>query len=310
MTVPSATAAIQMPKGTRTSHDKNEARAVMRSRRAFWLLAGPAALGLLVTYVLPLIYMVRMAFNRGESNGLVEQTFTLDTLIEPLTDPYYWKVTLDTFLMGVSVAVLCILVSYPIALFLARTSSKWKNFLIVLAIAPLLTSAVVRTYGWMIILGSQGVVNSGLMGLGIIQDPLRLTNNMTGVIIGLVEIFMPYAILAMLTGFGRLSDQLEEAARSLGANRFKVFGLVTLPLSLPGVLSAFLLTFVLTVSTFITPRLLGGGVVKVLATEIYDQATGLINWPFAAALSVILVVLFGVVVGIYQLIVKKLGGTA
>lgn len=285
----------------------SEVKARRSTRRSFWLLAGPATIGLLVTYVLPLLYMVRMAFNRGEANGLVEVTFTLDTLIAPLTDPYYWKVTLDTFMMGLTVAVLCALVSYPIALFLARTKSKWKNFLIVLAIAPLLTSAVVRTYGWMIILGNQGVVNSTLATFGLISTPLKLTNNMTGVIIGLVEIFMPYAILAMLTGFGRLNDQVEEAAGSLGANRAKVFALVTLPLSLPGVFSAFLLVFVLAVSTFITPRLLGGGSVQVLATEIYDQATGLINWPFAAALSVILVVLFGAMVAIYQYVVKKMG---
>jgi putative spermidine/putrescine transport system permease protein len=144
--------------------------------------------------------------------------------------------------------------------------------------------------------------------MGLISTPLNLTNNMTGVTIGLVEIFMPYAILAMISGFGRLSPQLEEAAGSLGASKLKVFTRVTLPLSLPGILTAFLLVFVLSISTFITPRLLGGGSVQVLATEIYDQTTGLLNWPFAAALSVILLVLFGLIIAVYQRVTKKIGG--
>lgn len=175
------------------------------------------------------------------------------------------------------------------------------------AIAPLLTSAVVRTYGWMVILGPTGLINGTLKAFGYTGTPLNLVNNMTGVQIGLIEIFMPYAILAMISGFGRLSTELEDAAASLGANKMEVFFRVTLPLSIPGVLTSFLLVFVLSISTFITPRLLGGGVVQVLATEIYDQTTGLLNWPFAAALSMILLVTFGVVIAAYQRLTRGIG---
>ncbi|MCP8999617.1 ABC transporter permease [Pseudarthrobacter sp. RMG13] len=279
-----------------------------RNRRTYLALLIPGVLGLVVSFVFPLAYMVRMSFNKGAPDGVIEETFTLDTYIQPLTDPYYWWVTLDTFQMGVTVGLLCVLVSYPVALFLARSTSKYRGLLIAVAIAPLLTSAVVRTYGWMVILGTNGLVNSTLDGMGLIDTPLKLTNNMTGVTIGLVEIFMPYAILAMISGFGRLSPQLEEAAGSLGASKLQIFTRVTLPLSLPGILTAFLLVFVLSISTFITPRLLGGGSVQVLATEIYDQTTGLLNWPFAAALSVILLVLFGLIIAVYQRLTKKIGG--
>lgn len=279
-----------------------------RNRRTYLALLVPGVLGLVVSFVFPLAYMVRMSFNKGAPDGVIEETFTLDTYIQPLTDPYYWRVTLDTFQMGVTVGLLCVLVSYPVALFLARSTSKYRGLLIAVAIAPLLTSAVVRTYGWMVILGTNGLVNSTLDGMGLIDTPLKLTNNMTGVTIGLVEIFMPYAILAMISGFGRLSPQLEEAAGSLGASKLRIFTRVTLPLSLPGILTAFLLVFVLSISTFITPRLLGGGSVQVLATEIYDQTTGLLNWPFAAALSVILLVLFGLIIAVYQRLTKKIGG--
>ena len=279
-----------------------------RDRRTYFALLLPAVLGIIVSFVLPLLYMVRMSFNEGGPDGLVVEKFTLDTYIQPLTDPFYWKVTLDTFQMGVVVGVICVLVSYPISLFLARSTSKYRSLLLAVAIAPLLTSAVVRTYGWMVILGSNGLVNSSLKAMGLVKAPLELTNNMLGVEIGLVEIFMPYAILAMISGFGRLNPQLEEAAGSLGASKFKVFTRVTLPLTLPGVLTGFLMVFVLSISTFITPTLLGGGTVQVLATEIYDQTTGLLNWPFAAALSVILLVLFGAIVAVYQRITKKIGG--
>jgi putative spermidine/putrescine transport system permease protein len=279
-----------------------------RNRRTYLALLIPGLLGLLVSFVFPLAYMVRMSFNRGAPDGVIEEAFTFDTYLQPLTDPYYWKVTFDTFQLGLTVGVLCVIVSYPVALFLARSRSKYRSLLLAIAIAPLLTSAVVRTYGWMVILGTNGLLNSSLTGLGIIDTPLKLTNNLTGVTIGLVEIFMPYAILAMISGFGRLSPQLEEAAGSLGAGKFSVFTRVTLPLSLPGILTAFLLVFVLSISTFITPRLLGGGAVQVLATEIYDQTTGLLNWPFAAALSVILLVLFGVIIAVYQRLTRKIGG--
>jgi putative spermidine/putrescine transport system permease protein len=306
MTVLEAPAAPERPKAQ--DEGQLEKATERRNRRTYLALLLPGLLGLLVSFVFPLAYMVRMSFNQGSPDGVIVETFTLETYTQPLTDPYYWKVTLDTFQMGVTVGILCVLVSYPVALFLARSTSKWRGLLIAIAIAPLLTSAVVRTYGWMVILGTNGLINSSLDGLGLIDAPLELTNNMTGVTIGLVEIFMPYAILAMISGFGRLSPQLEEAAGSLGASKFKVFTKVTLPLCLPGLLTAFLLVFVLSISTFITPRLLGGGSVQVLATEIYDQTTGLLNWPFAAALSVILLVLFGLIIAVYQRLTKKIGG--
>lgn len=306
----SATQTLASVKGTgpHRASGEQERRTKKRNRRITLALVIPGIIGIGVSFLFPLAYMIRMAFNEGSGNGIVVETFTFATILDPLTDSYYWKVTADTFLMGLVVGLLCILVSYPIALFLSRTQSKWMGLLLAAALAPLLTSAVVRTYGWMVLLGDDGLVNSTLLGIGLIDSPIRIANSMSGVVIGLVEIFMPYAILAMMSGFGRISTQLEEAAGSLGANKAKVFFRVTLPLSLPGVLTAFLLVFVLSISTFVTPRLLGGGVVQVLATEIYDQATGLLNWPFAAALALILLILFGAVISVYQALIKKIGG--
>lgn len=301
------TAAVLDPDNLVSNSGALEAASRRRTRRNATMLVAPGVLGLLLGFIIPLLYMIRMSFNRGAADGVVEDTWTLDMYTRPLADPYYWRVIWNTFSMGLVVAIVCVILSYPIALFLARTNSRYRSLLMAVAIAPLLTSSVVRTYGWMVILGPVGLFNGSLKALGYTGPPLALVNNMTGVIIGLIEIFMPYAILAMISGFGRLSTQLEEAAGSLGANKFEVFRRITLPLSIPGVLTGFLLVFVLSISTFITPRLLGGGVVQVLATEIYDQTTGLLNWPFAASLSVILLIMFGLIIGVYQRLTRRIG---
>lgn len=286
--------------------DRGVARRSARRTAAALLLPGLAAL--LLTFAAPLVWLVRMSLNRGESSGLIVNTLTLDSYATAITDPFYWGVIWRTVQLGLLVTVLTVLVSYPIALFLSRTTSRWRGVLVALAIAPLLTSAVVRTYGWMAILADQGVINGALTSLGLIDTPLRLTNNFTGAVIALVEILMPYAILAMLAGFGRIEAELEHAAASLGANRAKVFWRVTLPLSMPGVITAALLVFVLSISSFVTPRLVGGGRLFVLATEIFNQATMTLNWPLASALSVMLLVLFGAVIACYQRAVRALEG--
>ncbi|MEO3802206.1 ABC transporter permease [Nonomuraea sp. B1E8] len=269
-------------------------------------LTVPGLIGLAVSFVLPLAWLLRMSFNRGDSTGFIEETFTLDSYAQFVGDSYYWDMAWETTLLGLGVTALTILVSYPIALFLVRTESKFKGILVALAVAPLLTSSVVRTYGWLVLLGNQGVVNQALMGAGLVDQPLALINNRLGVYIALVEIMMPYMILCLLAGFGRFNPELEHAAQSLGANRWRTFWRIVWPLSMPGVLTGALLVFVLTISSFVTPRLVGGGKVFYLATEIYDQATATLNWPFAAAIAFILLALFAVVIVIYQRALRRI----
>ncbi|MFC5833311.1 ABC transporter permease [Nonomuraea insulae] len=273
----------------------------------------PAALGLLLpgiaalifAYVLPMAWVARMSVNRFVDGGGIEQTFTGESFAEIVTDSYYLQVAGTTVWLGVVVAALTVVVAYPLAMFLVRTESRFKGLLTILAIAPMLVSSVARTYGWVIVLGNQGLVNSFLRMLGISDRPLQLSNNFTGVVIALVQIFLPYAVLAMTSGFGRLDRNVEQAAASLGASRRQVFTRVTLPLTLPGVLTGALLVFVLAISAYVTPRLMGGGRVVVLATEIYDQATNRLNWPLAASLSVVLIVIFGVAMAGYQALQRR-----
>jgi putative spermidine/putrescine transport system permease protein len=202
--------------------------------------------------------------------------------------------------MSVAVTFATLLCSYPIALFLFRMRSRWRGVLAVLTISPLLVSSVVRTFGWMVVLGDGGMINGALRWLGVIATPLPLMNNMLGVMIGLTQIEMPTMILALIAGFARLDPTLEEAARTLGAPPWRTFLRVTLPLSAPGIMIGCLVTFVQGISSFVTPKLLGGGRIYVMATTIYEETFETLNWPLAAAMSIILVAVFGLCVAIYE----------
>lgn len=275
-------------------------------RLTLTLLLIPGLLTLGATFVAPLLWLLRASFTEPGAELSPAAGWSLAAYSAVLFDPFYWRVALNTLGLGMAVSLPAVCLSYPIALFLQRSESRWKGALTALAVAPLLTSSVVRTYGWMVLLGDKGVINAALHALALVSSPLRLSNNTFGAVVALIEILMPYAILAMLSGFGRVSRQLEDAAQMLGADRWRVFWRVTLPLSLPGVLTAVLLVFVLAISSFVTPRLMGGGRVFVLGTEIFSEATVTLNWPLAAALSVVLLVLFSSIIVLYQRALRAL----
>ncbi len=279
--------------------DKRSSRTLL-----LWLLL-PGLLALGVSFVMPMLWLLRASFSTSAFGG-PNGEWTLANYSTVIFDPFYWRVATNTLTYGLSVTFFAVLLSYPIALFLARTTSRWRGLLTALAIAPLLTSGVVRTYGWMVILGDRGVINGTLQALSLTDAPIRLANNFLGATIAMIEILMPYAILAILSGLGRLNAQLEEAAAMLGANRFKVFWRIILPLSLPGVLTAALLVFVLAISGFVTPRLMGGGRVFVLGTEVFSEATVTLNWPLAAALALLLLIIFSSVIILYRRALRAL----
>jgi putative spermidine/putrescine transport system permease protein len=270
------------------------------------LKLAPGLVLLGIVFGVPLAWLLRMSFNTGLPGGLIQEGVSLDSYTSFFDAAFNINLIGRTLLLGVVVTAGAFLLGYPLALFLLRTQSKWKSLLLVLALAPLLTSAVVRTFGWMVILGDRGIVNETLKGIGIISEPLKLANNELGVAIALIEILMPYMILTVATGSSRLDDAVLEASATLGGSTFRTFFRVVLPLTLPGILTGSLLVFVLTISSFVTPALVGGGKIFLLATEIYDQAVQSLNWPLASAISFILIALFaGVLVG-YQRLMARL----
>lgn len=264
----------------------------------------PALTVNLLAFLWPMLTLAGYAFREGAAGGMVGDGWTLASWGKVLGDGWYAAVVLRTAGLAAGVAALCLLASYPLALFIHRSPPPWRNRLVVVCVAPLLLSAVVRTYGWILILGDRGFLPGLLRPLGI--EPPPLVFNTTGVAIGLVEILMPYMILSLLAGFGRVLPEYEEAAASLGAPPLAVFRHVVLPLSAPGALLGALLTFVLTVGSFVTPKLLGGGRVPLVATEIQDQAAVTLDWPVAAVLSLLTLLLFGALVAAYGAVARRI----
>lgn len=269
------------------------------------LLLAPIALVNAVVFLWPVFNLLRMSFRESSATGALTDVFSLATWTAALTDSFTLELIGNSVGVSLFITLLTLIASYPIALYVHRTSGLWRTILMVLVVAPLLTSAVVRTYGWIAILSDRGLVANALMALGMAEPP-RLMFNLTGVTIGLTEILMPYMILALLSGFGRLDPRLEEAALTLGATPMRTFWRVVLPLTAPGIALGSLLCFVLAISSFVTPKLLGGGRVFLLATEIYDQAIVTLNWPLAAALSMIVLVVFGAALVLYGRALRRI----
>ncbi|MEO7135627.1 MAG: ABC transporter permease [Vicinamibacterales bacterium] len=252
------------------------------------LIAVPAA-ALLAFFVLPNAMLLSASFLKSEAQQLTDE-LTLDNYRFLFTRPLYLEVFARTFIVGLAVGVIDILLGFPLAYFLVRTKSRWKGLLIALSLAPLLASVVVRTYGWYIILNRFGVANDVLLGLGVISDRIAFMPSTGAIIIGLAHALLPYAVLTIMGSLNGINPNLESAAMSLGASRTRTFFNVVLPLSLPGIAGGFILVFSIAISAYATPAILGGPATQVAATAIYTFIIQLLDWSLGAALAVVLIV--------------------
>lgn len=251
-------------------------------------LLGPNILWLLVFMIGPLLVLGVISFKGYKSGHGIIDTWQISNYTKFLFDPYYLGVLGATLRIGAGVMVLCLVLGFPLAYVLSRSRGLKRSLIYFAILMPLLTSAVVRTFGWMILLGNNGFINQILMALRIIDEPVRLMYNLTGVIIALGEVLLPFMVLALDAALLNIDVSLYEAAQNLGADRARVFFRITLPLSLPGIIAGSVLVFTLAISSFITPSLIGGARVQVIPTVIYQQALTLFNWPFGAAIAFIM----------------------
>ena len=215
---------------------------------------------------------------------------TLDNFAR-INKPIYWGALFNTFYMSLLTALYSLVLSYPVAFALVRTERDWvRSILIALSITPLFTGEIVRTYSWMLMLGSDGFVNSLLQGLSLTDAPLQIMYTRFGVVIALVQFSMPVMIILLATAISHVDRDLEKAAANLGAAPLMVFWKVTLPLTAPGILSGVVVVFAWTMSAFSTPQFIGGGKILMISNLAYLQGFSTLNLPFAATLSLIALV--------------------
>ena len=275
-------------------------------RSGFGLLS-PSLMLLLGAFLAPLAFLVPVSFRPYVPGRGIGEGFTGEHYVRFFTDLYYLEIFGRTILLGAIVTTMTLLLGYPLAYFLARTKSRWRSWLTILVVFPLLLNLVVRTFGWIALLANRGLINETLSAVGLIEGPLRLMFNFTGLLIGLTHIFLPFMVLLLVSAIQTIDRSVEEAARVLGASWSETFLKVTLPLSTPGILSGSILVFVLTISALVTPRLLGGPTYKVMSTLIYEQFMSLLNWPRGSAMATILTVVAIAIIALSGRFARRFG---
>jgi putative spermidine/putrescine transport system permease protein len=283
---------------------------MIRARHGLMLLA-PLALVLTGFFLLPVLMMLPTSFREYVPGvGLAPGVWTLENYVRIVTDDYYREVIWRTLGLGSFVTLACLLLGYPLAYLIARGPERWRVPLILLVVFPMLLNLVVRSFGWIALLANRGLVNNLLIQLGLIATPLKLMFNLTGLMIGLTHIYLPFMVLMLVAAIRNVPRDVEAAAATLGSSRMHVFASVTLPLSAPGILAGSILVFVLTISALVTPRMLGGPTYKVMATLIYDEFMQLLDWPSGSALSFALTAMAVGVIWLSSRLTKSWAGMA
>lgn len=256
------------------------------------LLALPTVAWLLIFFLVPLLFVLAFAFLQRGTYGTVEMSFTLEN-IKRVFDSLYMETLWETVKIAVITTVLCLLIGYPFAYTVTIVDRKWRSLLLLLATIPFWINFLVRSYAWIVILRSQGLVNTLLLKLGIISEPLNLLYNTPSVILGMVYSLLPFMILPVYAAIEQLDKRKLEAAYDLGATPLKAFWHVTVPMTMSGIATGSILVFVSSIGMFVVSDVMGGSKVALIGNVIQNQFLGARDWPFGSALSMI-VVLFSV----------------
>jgi putative spermidine/putrescine transport system permease protein len=286
---------------TAASTSAPPAGAARRERRDWspYLLAAPNVVWLLLFMAGALGVLAVMSFRGYEPGGRgILPTWELTQYKAFLTDRFFLDILARSLLMSTYVTLGCLILGFPFAYALSRARGWKRALLYFMVLVPLLTSAVVRTFGWMILLSNNGFINKTLLGWDIIEMPIPMMYRMTGIVIALIQVLLPFMVLALDAALLNIDRQLYDAARNLGAGAVRIFFQVTLPLSLPGIVSGSVLVFTLAISAFVTPALIGGPRIPVMATLIYQQGISLLNWPFGAAISFVMLFVLVLLLGV------------
>ena len=271
----------------------------MRKNKSQWLLLAPIYIFTIAFVALPILYMFLLSFLRRAEVWGVDFSFTLDNY-KRILEPLYLNTFKESFQLAFLSTVLVTLIGYPYGYFMAKMSPAWKKRMLLLIMIPFWTSALIRLYGWIIVFRSNGVLDMVLMGLHITDHPLKLLYTYPTVVVGMIYALLPFMILSVYSSAEKMDWSLVEAARDLGATGFQAFWTVTFKMTLPGLLSGVVLTFIPSMGLFFIADLLGGNKIVLVGSVIQEQLTKGRNQPFAAALSAVLMVLTTLMIRLYR----------
>lgn len=272
----------------------------------YWLLLLPTLLFLGVFLVLPLIFLIALSFRDVDSTLNILDSYSLSNYIDVFTSSIYLETIVSTLWVAFITTMLCLLLAYPAAYLLARApSNKLRALFYILLVSPLFTSVVIRTFAWIVLLAQNGLLNKVLLNLNIIEEPLSLLWNMKAVVIAYIQVMLPFAVIPIATSLSETDPNFRNASMSLGAGRIQSFIKVTLPMTIPGMITGAIIVFSLAAGSYITPLLVGGRMQPILPLSIYQQVMQVFNLPLAAAMSISLLGMVIIIVGFLGLVLKR-----
>ena len=249
----------------------------------------PALLLVAVFLLAPIGLILRFSLDVYDPATLMKGVFSPANYVKLFGDPFYTGVLLFTAQVAALSTAICLLLGYPVAYFISRsTSEKLRSILIILTVLPLLMGNAVRSAAWMVVMGSNGMINGLLIALGVINEPIKILYTPTAVVIGLVSVLMPFAIITLQSVLDSIPVSLEEAGRSLGYSPLRTLWAVVIPLSIPGIVAAGAICFCLAMNAYATPVLIGGPSVHMMGPLVFQQIAKVGNWPFGSALAWVL----------------------
>ena len=263
-----------------------------------WMMLAPGLIILLLCLALPLISVLAPTFTAGQ--------YPLSAYVEFFQDEYYRKILFRTLKIAVITTGICMAGGIPTAYFISRCDKKWRGLLLAASIFPMMTNSVIRSFAWINILGSNGIINRILLALNVADKPMKLLYTDFAIIIGSVYLFLPLMIVTVTGVMENIDDDMMEAAQSLGAGRFEAFMKVIFPMSLSGIIVGGILVFTGTLTAYTTPQLLGGNSNMVLATLIYQRAMSVGDWNGASAVALIMIVITLIVIRGFNALAARL----
>jgi len=271
-----------------------------------YLLSGPALLVLGTLLVIPLVATAVLSLHSFSLYKGIQNVYNFDNYVDIFTDPYFYAIYARTFRIALIVTLLSILLGAPEAYILNRMRDPWRSGFLLVVLGPLFISIISRTLGWALLFGSTGLVNQGLVALGLIDRPLQFMYSETGIVIALTHVLVPFMVISVWASLQRLDPQIENAALSLGARSGTILRRILLPQVLPGVLSGSIIVFALAASAFATPAIIGGRRLQVAATLAYDEFLNTLNWPLGAAIAMLLLVaILAIILGCNRLVERR-----